>query len=142
MFLRVNLVTSVGCALKSKKLTLRFLGPYEIIKRIGAMVYRIVLQPLLSNLHSVIHVPQLQKYVYDLSHVIQVDDLEVRDNMTIETVSLMIEDRKVKRLRGKENVLVKVIWVGPTRESITWELKSRMKESYPKLFPSGNFEEL
>jgi len=45
----------------------------------------------------------------------------------------------VKRLRGKEIVLVKVIWVGPTSESATWESESRMKDSYPELFPSGKF---
>jgi len=56
------------------------------------MAYQIVLPPLLSNLHSVFHVSQLRKYVYDPSHVIQVDDSEVRDNMAIETVRLRIED--------------------------------------------------
>ena len=45
----------------------------------------------------------------------------------------------MKQLRGKEIVLVKVIWVGPTRESATLESESRMKVSYPELFPSGNF---
>ena len=45
----------------------------------------------------------------------------------------------MKRLRGKEIVMVKVIWVGPTGESGTWESESRMKVSYPELFPSGNF---
>jgi len=45
----------------------------------------------------------------------------------------------VKRLHGKAIVLVKVIWVGPTGESATWESESRMKVSYPELFPSGNF---
>ena len=50
-----------------------------------------------------------------------------------------IEDREVKRLRGKEIVLVKVIWFGPTGESVTWEPESRMKASYPELFPLGNF---
>jgi len=45
----------------------------------------------------------------------------------------------VKRLRGKEIVLVKVIWVGPTSESATWEPESRMKDLYPELFPSGKF---
>jgi len=35
---------------------------------------------------------------------------------------------------------VKVIWGGLTGESITWELKDRMKEAYPKLFLSGNFQ--
>jgi len=45
----------------------------------------------------------------------------------------------VKLLRGKEIVLVKVIWVGPTSESVTWESESRMWVSYPELFSSGNF---
>ena len=71
---------------------------------------------------------QLQKYVHDSSHMIQVDDLQVRDNLTVETKSLRIEGREVKRLRGEKIVLVKVIWVGPIRESITWELESQMKE--------------
>ena len=62
-----------------------------------------------SNLQDVIHVSQLRKYVYDSSHVIQVDDLEVRDYLTIETLPIWIEDRKVKSLRGKDIVLVKVI---------------------------------
>jgi hypothetical protein len=35
--------------------------------------------------------------------------------------------------------VVKVIWVGPTGESATRESESRMKVSYPELFPSGNF---
>jgi hypothetical protein len=48
-------------------------------------MYHIRLQPSLSNLHDVFHVSQLRKYGYDLSHVIQVDDLEVRDNLTVET---------------------------------------------------------
>jgi len=34
---------------------------------------------------------------------------------------------------------VKVIWVGPTGESATWESESRMKVSFPELFTSGNF---
>jgi hypothetical protein len=73
----------------------------------------------LSILHDVFHVSQLRKYVYDASHVIQVDELEVRDNLTVETWPVRIEDREVKHLRGKEIVLVKVIWVGPTGESAT-----------------------
>jgi len=47
--------------------------------------------------------------VYDESNVIQVDKLEVRDNLTVETWPVRVEDREVKRLRGKEIVLVKVI---------------------------------
>jgi len=67
----------------------------------------------------VFHVSQLGKYVYDESHVIQVNELEVRDNLTVETWPVRVEDREMKRLRGKQIVLMKVIWVGPTGESAT-----------------------
>jgi len=56
--------------------------------------------------------------------VIQADDVQVRDNLTVETVSVRIEGRELKRLRGKKFVLVKVIWGGPSRENITWELEA------------------
>ena len=104
----MNHVIGVGRALKCRKLTPGFVVQFEIVEKVGVVVYRIAL-PSLSNLHDVFHVSQLRKYVYDASHVIQVDDLEVRDNLTSETWSVRIEDREVKRLRGKEIVLVKVI---------------------------------
>jgi hypothetical protein len=139
VFLRVNHVTGVGRALKCRKLTPCLVGPFEIVEKVGVVAYQIALPPSLSNLYDVFHVSQLRKYVYDASHVIQVDDLEVRDNLTVETWPFRIEDREVKRLRGKEIVLIKVIWFRPTSESATWESESRMKVSYPELFSSGNF---
>ena len=49
-------MTGVGRALKSKKLNLRFIGPYQISKRVGKVAYRVGLPPHLSNLHDVFHV--------------------------------------------------------------------------------------
>jgi len=134
VFLRVTPMTSVGRALKSKKLTLKFVGPYQISERVGTVAYRVGLPPNLSNLHDVFHVSQLRKYVPDPSHEIQRDDVQVRDNLTVETLPVRIEGREVKRLKGKEIPLVKVVWDGVTGESLTWELESKMLESYPKLF--------
>jgi hypothetical protein len=54
--------------------------------------------------------------------------VQVRDNLTVETLPLRIDDRKVKIH------LVRVVWSGVTGESLTWELESKMRESYPKLF--------
>jgi len=56
VFLRVSLVTGFGRALKCRKLTPYFVGPFEIIKKVGAVAYRIALSPSLLNLHSVFHV--------------------------------------------------------------------------------------
>ncbi|MCI02642.1 retrotransposon protein [Trifolium medium] len=134
VFLRVTHVTGVGRALKSRKLTPRFIGPYQILKRVGEVAYKIALPSSLSNLHSVFHVSQLRKYILDPSHVIQSDDIQVRENLTVETVPLRIEDREIKQLRNKEIILVNVAWGGPAGKNATWDLESRMKEAYSELF--------
>lgn len=135
--MRVTLMTKVGWVLKSRKLTPRFIGPYQILKRVSKGSYHVALPPSLSNLHSVFHVSQLCKYVPDPSHVIQLDHVQIRDNLTYKASPLQIEDREVKNLRGKEIHLVKVMWGRLVEGSMTWELEIHMKESYPDLFISG-----
>ena len=49
-------MTSVGRALKSKKITPCFIGPYQISDRVGKVAYRVALLPNLANLHDVFHV--------------------------------------------------------------------------------------
>ncbi|MCI56124.1 hypothetical protein A2U01_0077375, partial [Trifolium medium] len=61
----------------------KLIGPYQILKRIGNVAYRIALPPSLSNLHDVFHVSQLRKYVSDPSHVIDSDDIQVKENLTV-----------------------------------------------------------
>lgn len=56
MFFRVNHITGVGCSFKCRKLTLRFVGPLEIIEKVGVVAYRIALPPSLSNLHDLFHI--------------------------------------------------------------------------------------
>ncbi|CAJ2661852.1 unnamed protein product [Trifolium pratense] len=116
-----------------------FLRVKSTTGRVGKVAYRVALPPSLANLHDVFHVSQLRKYVSDPTHVIESDDVQVRDDLTIETVPLRIEGREVKRLRNKEIASVKVVWGGPAGENATWELESKMRDSYPDLF-LGNFE--
>jgi hypothetical protein len=54
--------------------------------------------------------------------------------LEVETLPVRIEGREVKKLRGKKIPLVKVVWDGTPGESMTWELESKMLESYPELF--------
>lgn len=109
-------MSGFGCPLKSQTHTPRFIGPYHILQR----VREVALPTYISNLHIVFHVSQLRKYVHDPSHVIPLDDVQVRDNLTFETSPLQIEDREVKHLRGKEIDLVKMVR-GPSRGSMTWK---------------------
>ncbi|XP_058760168.1 uncharacterized protein LOC131633471 [Vicia villosa] len=133
VFLRVTPTTGVGRALKARKLTPKFIGPYQITERIGKVAYRIALPPVLSKIHDVFHVSQLRKYVSDPSHVITPDDIQLKENLSFEVPPVKIGDKKIKRLRNKEILLVKVIWNEATGDA-TWELESMIKEQYPELF--------
>ena len=67
---------------KKGKLNLRFIGPYEIFERIEPVPYHLVLPPELAKLHNVFHVPMLQRYHFDESHILQVQDVEVQSDFT------------------------------------------------------------
>ena len=56
---------------KKGKLSPRYIGPYEILKRVGSSAYRLSLPPELSRLHDVFHVAMLRKYIADPSHVLK-----------------------------------------------------------------------
>ena len=53
---------------KRDKLSLRYIGPFEILERVGTVAYRLALPPSLSSVHSVFHVSMLQKYTPDPTH--------------------------------------------------------------------------
>ncbi|XP_073038265.1 uncharacterized protein, partial [Primulina eburnea] len=50
------------------KLSPRFIGPLEILERIGTLAYRVALPPALSGVHNVFHVSMLRKYMSNPSH--------------------------------------------------------------------------
>ncbi|KAA3461713.1 reverse transcriptase [Gossypium australe] len=58
-------------------LSLRFIGPYEIIKRIGPVAYRLALPSELEKIHNVFHVSMLRRYRSDPSHIISLSDIEI-----------------------------------------------------------------
>jgi len=133
VFLRITPTTGVGRAIRSKKLSLKFIGPYQILRRIGPVAYEIALPPPLANLHSVFHVSQLRKYVPNPSHVLEMEDLQIRGDLTVEVQPVGLGDIQTRQLRGKSISLVQVIWDKRTSDS-TWELEEDVRKSYPHLF--------
>ena len=53
---------------KRGKLSPRFIGPFEIIERIGTVAYRLALLPSMSGVHEVFHVSMLRRYTLDPAH--------------------------------------------------------------------------
>jgi len=96
MFLRVTQTTGVGRALRSRKLSPKFLGPYQISRRIGLVAYKIALPPQLTNLHPVFHVSKLRKYAFDLPHVLEAKDTQIREDLTMEVPLVALKDSQVE----------------------------------------------
>ena len=119
---------------KKGKLSPRFVGPFEIIERIGEVAYRLALPPALSKVHDVFHVSLLRKYMRDPSHVISYEQLSVDPQLVYEEKPVMILDRKEKVLRNKMVSLVKVQWCNHGIEKATWETEYKMREMYSHLF--------
>ena len=94
VFLRETPTAGIGRAIKSRKLTLRFVGPYQILRRIGVVAYEIALPPHLANLHNVFHVSQLWKYITDPSHVLESDYIQIGEDLTVNARPVWILDSK------------------------------------------------
>ena len=70
VFLKVMPKRGVVRSGKRGKLSPRFIGPFEILERIGVVAYRLALPPNMSGVHEVFHVSMLRKYTPDPSHVV------------------------------------------------------------------------
>ena len=71
VFMRISPWIGVLLFRKKGKLSPRYVGPYEIVERIGEVAYRLRLPPELARIHDVFHVSMLRKYMVDPSHVLR-----------------------------------------------------------------------
>ena len=101
------------------KLSPRYIGPYEIVSKVGPVAYKLKLPPKLSRIHDTFHVSMLRKYIPDPSHVLREQPVQLKENLTYEETPVQIIDRKEQVLRSKVIPLVKVLWKNHEREAAT-----------------------
>ena len=77
---------------KHGKLSPRFIGPFEILERVGIVVYQLVLPPSMSGVHEVFHVSMLRRYTPDPTHVVDWGEIEVDTDGTFEEGPVCIMD--------------------------------------------------
>ena len=70
VFLKVMLKREVVRFGKRGKLSSRFIGPFEILKRVDTVAYQLALPPSMSSVHKVFHVSMLRRYTLDPTHVV------------------------------------------------------------------------
>ncbi|XP_073037559.1 uncharacterized protein [Primulina eburnea] len=93
-----------------EKLAPRYVGPYEILQRIGTLAYQLALPPSLSSIHDVFHVSMLQKYEPDPSHVLDIFEVQLDPDVSYVESPVRILNRSEQKLRSKLIPMVKVQW--------------------------------
>ena len=119
---------------KHEKRSPRFIGPFEILERIGTVAYRLALPPSMSGVHEAFQVSMLRRYTPDPAHVVDWGQVEIDTDGTFEEGPVCIVDSRDRVLRRKTVRLVGVLWQHCGVEESTWEREDTMRATYPFLF--------
>ena len=90
------------CFGRKGKLSPRFIGPYEILERVGLVTYRLELPLELAKLHDVFHVSMLRRYRSDESHILPVHDVQVQEDFSYDEEPKASLDHEIRQLRNKQ----------------------------------------
>ena len=119
---------------KRGKLLPGFIGPFEILERVGIVAYQLALPPSMLGVHKVFHISMLQRYTSDPADVVDWGEIEVDTNGTFEEGPVCIMDIRDQVLQRKTVRLVMVLWQHRGVEESKWEHEDTMRATYPFLF--------
>ena len=102
VFLKVSSWKKVMRLWRKGKFSPRFIGPYEVIEKVGPVAYRLALPPELEKIHNVFNVSMLRRYRSDPSIVVSLETIELRPDLTYEKEPVEILAREVKELWNRK----------------------------------------
>ena len=89
------------------KLAPIYVGPFEILARIGHVAYQLAFPPYL-RIHDVFHISLLKIYVADQYHIINWDNVQVEPERDFHGEPRCILNKREIQLR--KNIIVQVQW--------------------------------
>nr|GEV54785.1 putative reverse transcriptase domain-containing protein [Tanacetum cinerariifolium] len=116
---------------KRSKLSLRYVRPYEIVKRVGPVAYRLRLPQEHVGVHDTFHVSNLKKCMADVNSHVPLEEVKIDEKLHFVEEPMEIMDREVKKLKKRWIPFEKVRWNSQRGPKFTWEREDEMKRKYP-----------
>ncbi|GJX41279.1 putative reverse transcriptase domain-containing protein [Tanacetum coccineum] len=116
------------------KLNPRYVGPFKVLKKVGAIAYKLEFPQELSRIYNTFHVSNLKKCYFDDPLVILLEGLQVDDKLHFVEEPIEIMDCEVKQLRQSRVPIFKVRWNSRRGPEFTWEHEDQFRKKYPHLF--------
>lgn len=84
IFIKISLYHHVKRFEQKGKLTLHYIGSYEIVEIIGRLAYRLVLPMGMGRIYNVLHASLLSKCLGNQFQVVWFEDVELEDSLVYE----------------------------------------------------------
>nr|GFB31255.1 putative reverse transcriptase domain-containing protein [Tanacetum cinerariifolium] len=105
---------------KRGKLNPRYVGPFNVLERVGDVAYKLDLPEELSRVHNTFHVSNLNKCHADEPLAVPLEELHVDDKLHFVEEPVEIMDLKVR-------------WNSKQGPEFTWEREDQFRKKYPHL---------
>jgi hypothetical protein len=103
-----------------------------VLKRVGAVAYRLELPEEMSDIHPVFHVFQLRRCLKVLKEKrVLVETIDLQPDLRYQEMPVKILDTVVKRTRASEVRVCRVQWSKHGVEEATWEREDALKKEFP-----------
>ncbi|GJV18732.1 hypothetical protein Tco_1367752 [Tanacetum coccineum] len=84
---------------KNGKLAPRYVGPFEILERIGLVAYRLRLPEELNSVHDTFHVSNLKKCLADANLHVPFDEIKVDKTLCFVEEPVEIMDQEIRKFK-------------------------------------------
>jgi hypothetical protein len=133
VYLKVSPIRGLHRFKVKGKLSPRYIGPFQILQRVGEVAYRLELPEQFSDVHDVFHISQLGLKPHD-KEPLPMDGLDVKEDLTITELPIRILDKLTRVTRNRTFTMCKVQWSNHAEDETTWEREEELKAEYPHLF--------
>ena len=121
---------------RTRKLSPRFCGPFQILMRVVHVVYALDL-PKDWKIHKVFHVSLLRKDVSDPNHVLpNLPQVVPKGDMLTELERILQVDLQHLRIRSFKRFFIK--WKNSLEDEALWELENEFRKTYPNFVVADN----
>ena len=102
------------------KLAPRYIGPFKIVMRVGAVAYRLELPEEMSDIHNIFHVSQLKKCLRVPEEQVPTEVMDLQPNLQYQERPIKILDVATQQTRRPTVRFCRVQWSNHTEAEATW----------------------